>query len=417
MTKQQNNSGQTEIIRYRAFKACEFGDDDTQFVWHPYIPVGDYTVLMAAGGTGKTYLACKIAADVSRGEKMPGDERKIRPEPGNVLIISGEDRGEILKKRLIGAGADLSRVYIIDSMASVGLNFDEGIREFRETVRRYSPKLIIIDPWHAFLGSGVNINMVNALRPVLHKLSIIARECEAGMLLISHVNKRTQAENANNAATDSTDFINAARSAMMVIFDETPGRKDCRILVHTKSNYSRLGKSVSYRLNDDYGIEWDGLSEIDRSVLEAAARMRKTPYEYLERSRENSENADRLASSIRKMLGEEDSRNISYQEMTDRFGPDIFSGGQPKRALDRIRGILTFDGVDIITGKGVRYNGKSVNGFCVYKMGSDAEKKLEDEEFTEVGKADKAKKSSGAKRKPRQKKTAKKPEEQTRISA
>ena len=42
--------------RFIARSADEFGEDKTEFVWFPYIPVGDYTVLMADGGTGKTIL-------------------------------------------------------------------------------------------------------------------------------------------------------------------------------------------------------------------------------------------------------------------------------------------------------------------------------------------------------------------------
>ena len=47
--------------RFIARSADEFGEDKTEFVWYPFVPVGDYTVLMADGGTGKTILSCGIA--------------------------------------------------------------------------------------------------------------------------------------------------------------------------------------------------------------------------------------------------------------------------------------------------------------------------------------------------------------------
>ena len=59
--------------RFIARSAYEFGEDKTEFVWYPYIPVGDYSVLMADGGTGKTILCCGIAAAISKGEALPGD--------------------------------------------------------------------------------------------------------------------------------------------------------------------------------------------------------------------------------------------------------------------------------------------------------------------------------------------------------
>ena len=75
--------------------ASSFGDDTTSFVWRPYIPKGDYSVLMADGGTGKTIFCCGIAAAISTGAYLPGCF--VKAEPQNVLIISAEDRGELLK--------------------------------------------------------------------------------------------------------------------------------------------------------------------------------------------------------------------------------------------------------------------------------------------------------------------------------
>ena len=48
--------------QYAAKQAAQFGEDKTDFVWCPYIPIGDYTVLMAEGGAGKTVLCCGISA-------------------------------------------------------------------------------------------------------------------------------------------------------------------------------------------------------------------------------------------------------------------------------------------------------------------------------------------------------------------
>lgn len=231
---------------------------------------------MAAGGTGKTIFACGVAADVSTGRALPGAEDSDC-EAQNVLIISAEDSGEILKARLRACGANLSRVFILDRVSSAGLNLAEEYEAFEHTVLFHHPRLVIIDPWHAFLGADLNINRVNAIRPILQKLSNLSQKCNCSMLLISHVNKKVQAENANNAATGSVDFVNAARSALMVVFDEDS--EDMRVVVHTKSNYAAYGPSIRYRITDDGGLEWAGFSDITRQTLEAAARRRSTPAE------------------------------------------------------------------------------------------------------------------------------------------
>lgn len=260
--------------------AADYGVDNTCFLWGPYLPIGDYTVMMAEGGTGKTMLCCKIAAAVSTGTPLPGAAEQ---ESRNVLIISAEDGGEVIKKRLAASGADLTRVYILDRDTSAGLSLVDGYDEFAATVQTYHPALVIIDPWHAFLGPDLNINKANALRPILQGVANLAKMCNCAIILVSHINKATQGENANNAATGSVDFINAARSAVRIVFDEDRAN---RIMVHTKSNYAEYGPSVRYYINDEGGVEWDGFSDVTRQTLEAASRRRSTPAEILQHERQ-----------------------------------------------------------------------------------------------------------------------------------
>lgn len=352
---------------FTAKTAAQFGEDNTDFVWRPHIPVGDYTVLMADGGTGKTIFCCGIAAAVSRGQRLPGDDRTQNFEPQNVLIISAEDRGELLKKRLDASGADLDKVFLLDCMDSEGMNFTDGYDIFKQTIQRYNPRLVIIDPWHAFLGADVDINRVNAVRPVFQRLANLAKDCNCGMILVSHVNKRAQGENANNAATGSTDFINAARSAMRVIFNDDPADKDTRIAVHTKSNYCAAGRSIKYRINTSGGCQWAGFSDITRQTLENAARWHKTPYEVLQTQDEAEERNWLLINVITEKAVGGKTVNVSYDGLRDEYGADIFGSSQPKKALDAVAHLLP-EGITIQTGKTVGYNGRTRNGFCIRKV-------------------------------------------------
>ena len=355
-----------EKIRFTATAAADFGEDKTTFAWFPYIPIGDYTVLMADGGTGKTILCCGIAAAISNGERLPGDIFQ-NTTPSNVLIISAEDRGELLKKRLAASGADLQKVFILDCMASEGMDFTDGYSDFMDTIQRYAPRLVIIDPWHAFLGAGVDINRVNAVRPVFQRLANMAKVCNCGMVLVSHVNKRAQGENANNAATGSTDFINAARSAMRVIFSDQTNEESTRILVHTKSNYAQPGKSVKYNITADGGCEWAGFSDITRKTLEDAARWRKTPHEVMSQQSQQEETNYALIEAIKERVVPGKVVNISYDQMREENGSDIFGNVQPKRAIDSVMPSLTRYGIKMQTGKTVKYDGRTRNGFSIFK--------------------------------------------------
>ena len=362
-----------QALAYKAMSAAEYGESRTRFVWEPYIPIGDYTVLMADGGTGKTILCCGIAADISNGRRLPGEIE--HREPQTVLIISAEDRGELLKRRLEASDADLERVFILDCMQSEGLNFTAGYNSFLSLIQEYRPALVVIDPWHAFIGESVDINRVNCVRPVFQRLANLAKHCECGLILVSHVNKRAQGENANNAATGSSDFINASRSAMRVIFDDEPGQENSRILVHTKSNYAAPGRSIKYRINQGGGLSWSGYSDITRRTLEEAARCRKTAYEALQRQDVQANMNHALIAAIREYAGKAvpgKSISISYDQMKEDHGMDIFGGLQPKRALDGIAYDLRLDGLVLHTGKTVKQNGRTRNGFSLMRQESIA---------------------------------------------
>ncbi len=344
----------------RVKAATSFGEDNTRFLWYPYLPIGEYSVMMADGGTGKTLLCCGIAAAVSKGENLPGDDRQQTPK--NVLIISGEDRGEMLRKRLVKSGADLEKVFIIDCMDSVGMDFNANKAEFEQCIRSCKPSLVIVDPWHNFLGTEVNINQVNELRPVLQGVANMAKRNNCAFILISHVNKRAQGENANNAATGSTDFVNAARSAVRVIFDEED--KDGRVMVHTKSNYAPYGESVKYRISDG-GVSWNGFSSITRETLESAARRKSTPFSVLQTDQEREEDNAQLIEALKEEANPFKPTRISYDDFKTKYGDSIFGGRQPKRALDSLIGRLSEDGYFLKTGVLVFRNKKQSNGFAI----------------------------------------------------
>lgn len=350
-----------------AKSAAEFGEDNTRFLWYPYIPIGDYTVMMADGGTGKTLLCCGIIADISSGRRLPGE--MFDRDKQNALIISGEDSGEILKKRLKSSGADLERVFILDRIGSEGMSLSQMYDEFEATILEYKPALVVLDPWHSFLGENVDISRVNALRPILQKIANLCKRCDCAMFLISHVNKRAQGENANNAATGSTDLINAARSAFRVIFDESD--EDSRIMVHTKSNYAGYGKSVKYRIVNG-GVVWNGFSEITRTTLEQAARRRSTPGEVMHDGERKEVTNKALIEALKKATNPFVATRYTYDEFKAEFGDLIFGGRQPKKALDAVRDKLADEGYFLRTGIDVRHGKVRGLGFSI-QQANDAE--------------------------------------------
>ena len=59
---------------------------------------------------------------------------------------------------------------------------------------------------------------------------------------------------------------------------------------------------------------------------------------------------------------------VSYAEMTERFGEDVFGGKQPKRAPEVVREELREKGVRVETGVSIFREKSTKRGFLIYKI-------------------------------------------------
>ena len=348
---------------FSALPASSFTEPERRFLWKPYLPEGEFTVLMAPGGTGKTFFVCAVAAAISRGRPLPGDVQAR--DPARVLLISAEDEGGTLRARLEACGADLEQVMLMDCRASQGLSLYERFEDFRESMMTYQPKLVAVDPWHAFLGPAADMNRANTVRPVFQQLANLCKELGCAMLLVAHVNKKLQTENLNNAAMGSADLVNAARSALFLMRD--PEDRDCRVALHSKSNYAAEGESLRLRIRGG-GAEFDGFSDVSKEEVESANRQHRSLRELrqLRQSRDAREQGtERLTDLLEAKANPFAPVRISYDEMRREYGGMVFSGRQPKQALDACKEELERRGIYLRTGINVRWQGRTFNGFSL----------------------------------------------------
>ncbi len=265
---------------------CEVEHEPVEFLWKPYLPIGEYTVISAAGGTGKTMAVCGIAATLSHGV-IPNGTEII--EPVRSLFISAEDRASIFLERLEASAADLNYIDVLDDSASLGLSMvkrDEknvavtDMSDFEAIITQSNAKLVVIDPLHAFIGN-IDMNRVNIIRPILQGIACLAKKCQCSIVVIEHLSKRMQTENVNNGTLGSVDIASASRSMLRVVSDNPTEDPNRRVMVHTKSNYAALGKSVVFEIHEGGGVIWAGESEITKEMLEAAPRRNQSLAEYI----------------------------------------------------------------------------------------------------------------------------------------
>lgn len=156
-----------------------------EFLWYPYIPYGKLTIIQGDPGAGKTTAVLQIAALLTKGEKLPEDDQER--EPVNVIYQTAEDGlADTVKPRLEAAGADCSKVLVIDE-SEQGLGMSD--LRIEEAIKQTGAKLVILDPIQAYLGSGVDMHRANEIRPVMKHLGDIAEKYNCAIILIGHMNK------------------------------------------------------------------------------------------------------------------------------------------------------------------------------------------------------------------------------------
>lgn len=359
----------------KARSADSFQVKPHEYLWKPYIPMNDVTILMAAGGTGKTMFCCWLLAQISKGGWLPEDLRKaeqyngLTPQPMRGLYISSEDDGSELRGRLEACGANLQNIGILDKVDSLGLVFTE--EEFLQTIRDEQPALVVIDPWQAFIGRDVDVSKITHVRPAMQALSVIAEECHCAIILISHVNKKPQGENMNNAAVGSADFVNAARSALTITFSDDDEELDARLLIHSKVNYSAAGVSLKFDITPLGAFAYRGRSEVTRQMIEEAARTHKSIPEMMIQKRNDADIAKLLIEAVctyANAAKDGEPVIIAYDQFKDDFGEEIFGTKRPSLALQRIARKLKDQNITLEFKtvnnypKKASYNGKKLNG-------------------------------------------------------
>lgn len=256
--------------------------EQIEWLFYPFIPFGKVTIIQGDPGEGKTTMVLQIIAKLTRGEKiLPEQEQATEEksgaeiaadsdvklsessiEPVNVIYQTAEDGlGDTIKPRLLAAGADCSRVLVIDDqeqpLAMLDIRLEEAIVQTKA-------RLVVLDPIQGFLGAEVDMHRANEIRPLMKRVAVLAEKYHCAIILIGHMNKNSNGKSSYRGL-GSIDFQAAARSVLIVgrIKDEP----EIRVVCHVKSSLAPEGKSIAFRLDKETGFEWIGEYDISADDL------------------------------------------------------------------------------------------------------------------------------------------------------
>lgn len=272
-------------------------------------------------GNGKTHFALQVASIVTNDCKFPTGTSDI--ESGNIIFQTAEDGlGDTIKPRLLKAGADVKKVFVIDDSKDALFLTDTRIEE---AINKKNAKLFIIDPIQAYLGADVNMHRANEIRPIMHDLSNVAERTGCSILLIGHMNKDNKNQKGIYKGLGSIDISAAARSILLLGRD--PKNEYIRAIVPIKSSLAPEGKAVAFELDRDTGFKWLGESKLTEKDLLSISKKDTTKTTKLEKAKkyilELLEDGDILVKEAEEILEDEGFSNSTIRRAREQLTEEL----------------------------------------------------------------------------------------------
>jgi hypothetical protein len=256
--------GQARLVRL-----ADVTPTPVSWLWPGYLPLGKLAVLDGDPGLGKSSVTLDLAARVSTAQPLPDGAVSDLPGPGGVVLLSAEDGlADTIRPRLEAAGADVQRVVALTGVADVSPGSGEvdvrpptiaDLDPIEEAIHRVAARLVIVDPFMAYLADQVRSFQDQSVRRALAPLAELAERRGVVVLVVRHLNK-SGGDQALYRGGGSIGIVGAARAGLLIAADpDDPAR---RILASVKSNLAQPPPALAYRLveapNRAVRVEWLG---------------------------------------------------------------------------------------------------------------------------------------------------------------
>jgi len=272
------------------------------------------------------------------------------------VIVSLEDGiADTIIPRLIAAGADRSKVRVIDVIkGSDGIDrtptIPVDLPAIEAAIKDVNAALLVVDPLVATLSMDTNSYKDQDVRRALAPLKVVAEKTGIAVVAIRHLNK-SGGTNPKYRGGGSIGLAGLARANFL--FGEDPDEEGAFVMAWSKGNLAAKPPALKYRLNetqDGLIVAWAGESpHTARSLLAEP---------------ETQEESNALS----------DARNYLLEALAD--GPmdseklkrDARKAGHSEKTLFRAKNLLAVKGQKVGFGDGQHW------GWCLPKMANGATK-------------------------------------------
>lgn len=221
-----------------------------RWLWYPFIAVGKITLLQGDPGDGKSTMMMHLIAELSKGGTLP-DGKTIGMPQRAIYQCSEDGISDTIKPRLEKCGADCRNVAFINEETYSGLALDD--ERIRQAIIEFRPRLVVIDPIQAYLGSDSDLQIAGRARRLMQRLGMWASMYDCAIVLIGHLNKKEGTKGLYRSLC-SIDVVAAARSVLQVERDAE--KSDIRIVRQIKNSLAPSDGEIKFSITAEQGFKW-----------------------------------------------------------------------------------------------------------------------------------------------------------------
>ena len=220
------------------------------WLWYPFFAIGKISLLQGDPGDGKSTMMLRLIAEISNGGTTPDGQSLVRPQ--RVLYQCSEDGvADTIKPRLEVCGADCRNIAFINEEIYGGLTLDD--ERLRQAIIEFRPRLVVIDPIQAYIGSDSDLQIAGRARKLMSRLGMWASTYDCAIVLIGHLNKKEGTKGLYRSL-GSIDVVAAARSVLQV--EHHSDNPDVRIVRQIKNSLGPSGGEICFEINPETGFKW-----------------------------------------------------------------------------------------------------------------------------------------------------------------
>jgi hypothetical protein len=242
-------AGSTQDVEYQCMS--DIIATPISWLWKYRIAKGVLTIEAGDPGLGKSQISLHHAAVVTTGGMWP--DGTMYRTPGNVILITAEDdAATTIKPRLIAAGADMERVYIVHAINDVsggkkrrrGFDLESDIVRLDGLIKQIGgADLVVVDPISAYVGKADSYKNSD-VRALLAPLVELAGRHQTAVIVVSHLAKSSGS--AMNSISGSLGFIASARTGYLIV--KHPTRKEWRLFTSVKNNIGIDNSGFAFKI-------------------------------------------------------------------------------------------------------------------------------------------------------------------------